>query len=177
MGDLQRMLSVFFNVPITVRRVYVSPTPSPRPIPSPSNPIVQNRRVHLLTAPKSLVGESDASEGGSCLHQRVVCVATSVVRITSEPAAQRFLDERYAIGQVFRILGRVADFHLLEVETGQGNGSIGKPGKEYLKRKYLLKTEGFECEIVEVFVDREMFSMNNQEWLATPDDFIDTDLN
>ncbi|KAG8837112.1 hypothetical protein FRC20_004050 [Serendipita sp. 405] len=170
--------SAFFNVPITVKRVYVSPTPEPRHIPTPSNPIVQNRRVHLLTAPLSL-RDSDAASWDPARppQQRVACVATSVVRITSEQAARHFLDERYAIGQVFRILGRVANFQLLEVTVGQGNGAIGNLGKEYLRRKYLLKTEGFECEIQEVFPDREMFSVNNQEWLTTLDDFKDTDFN
>ncbi|KAG8835603.1 hypothetical protein FRC17_002195 [Serendipita sp. 399] len=175
---LSRLNSAFFNVPITVKRVYVSPTPEPRPIPTPASPIVQHRRVHLLTAPLSMRDtDSTIWNPANPPQQRVVCVATSVVRITSEVAARHFLDEKYAIGQVFRILGRVANFQLLEVAIGAGNEVIGKPGKEYLKRKYLLKTEGFECEIIEVFLDREMFSVNNQGWLTTPDDFRDRDLN
>jgi len=177
MGDLQRMLSVYFNVPITVKRIHVSQTPEPRPSPTPSHPIIQHRRVHLLTAPMSLqngdVTKVTQEIDPQTPQRRVVCIATSVVRITSEPAAQRFLDEKYAIGQVFRILGRVADFHLLEVNTSQGNTEIGTPGKEYIRRKYLLKTDGFECEIEEVFPDRAMFSPSMEDWLATPDSYVD----
>jgi hypothetical protein len=129
MGDLQRMLrsvrthgcpqsyrnspegSSYFNVPITVKRVYVSQTADPRPTPTVAEPIIQHRRVHLLTAPFVLRSDTTASPSlgaeDRLPQQRVVCVATSIVRISSEPAAQKFLDEKYAIGQVFRILGRV----------------------------------------------------------------------
>jgi hypothetical protein len=46
---------------------------------------------------------------------------------------------------------------------------VGWPGKEYVIRRYLLKTEGFECEIEEVFPDREMFSKVPEDWLAASD--------
>lgn len=178
MGDLQRMLSSYFNVPITVKRVYVSQTPDPRPTPSAEAPIVQHRRVHLLTSPFSLQPDASTTAGQEekVPQKRIVCVATSIVRISSEIAAQKFLDEKYAIGQVFRILGRVADFHLLEVTTGLGNETTGKPGREYLRRKYLLKTEGFECEIEEVFQDRAMFTTAMEDWIVTPEDRLDIDL-
>ncbi|PVG04586.1 hypothetical protein CPB86DRAFT_692667 [Serendipita vermifera] len=171
MGDLQRMLSAYFSVPITVKRIHVSETPNPRHSPTIDGPITQHRKVHLLSAPKSL--RTDKLVNGSSpkptAHERVLCIATSCVRITSEIAAQKFLDEKYAIGQVFRILGRVADFTLLEVSTDLGNEEVGRPGTEYLRRRYLLKTEGFECEIDEVFPDREMFSSVPEDWLAAPD--------
>ncbi|CAG8648662.1 17324_t:CDS:2, partial [Acaulospora colombiana] len=119
--------------------------------------------VHLLSAPKSL--RPDVLVNGSspkpAMNERVLCIATSCVRITSEIAAQKFLDEKYAIGQ--------ADFCLLEVSTGWGNEEVGRPGKEYLRRRYLLKTEGFECEIDEVFPDREMFANIPEDWLAASD--------
>jgi len=103
--------SSYFNVPITVKRVYVSQTADPRPTPTTDNPIVQHRRVHLLTAPFSLQPYTALTPipgaENKVPQQRVVCVATSKVRISSELAAQKFLDEKYAIGQVFRILGRV----------------------------------------------------------------------
>jgi hypothetical protein len=56
------------------------------------------------------------------------------------------------------------------VTTGTGSESIGRPGKEYLRRKYLLKTTGFECEIEEVFPDRAMFAPSMDEWIVQPDD-------
>jgi hypothetical protein len=51
-----------------------------------------------------------------------------------------------------------------------GGESMGRPGKEYLRRKYLLKTEGFECEIEEVFPDRAMFTPTVDEWIVQSDD-------
>jgi hypothetical protein len=51
-----------------------------------------------------------------------------------------------------------------------GSESVGRPGKEYLRRKYLLKTEGFECEIEEVFPDRAMFTPTVDEWIVQSDD-------
>lgn len=70
-----------------------------------------------------------------------------------------------------------ADFHLLEVTTGMGNETTGRPGKEYLRRRYLLKTEGFECEIEEVFQDRAMFTTAMEEWITSPEDGHQIDLN
>lgn len=51
-----------------------------------------------------------------------------------------------------------------------GSESTGRPGKEYLRRKYLLKTEGFECEIEEVFPDRAMFTPTMDKWIVQSDD-------
>jgi hypothetical protein len=89
--------------------VHVSETPDPRHSPTAENPIIQHRKVHLLSAPKSIrpdVLVNDSSHK-PIANERILCIATSRVRITSEIAAQKFLDEKYAIGQVFRILGRV----------------------------------------------------------------------
>ena len=44
---------------------------------------------------------------------RTVCVATSAVTITNARYAQLFLEEGYAIGQIFRKTGAVPDFALL----------------------------------------------------------------
>lgn len=108
--------SAYLNVPITVKRVYVSETPDPRPIPTSETPLIQHRRVHLRAAPESLRNDEsskvDEIKDERTIQPRVVCIATSVVRIASEPAAKRFLDEKYAIGQVFRILGRVVSVPL-----------------------------------------------------------------
>jgi len=56
------------------------------------------------------------------------------------------------------------------VTTGQGSESIGRPGKEYLRRKYLLKTDGFECDIEEVFPDRIMFTPAMEQWILESGD-------
>ncbi|KAF5316472.1 hypothetical protein D9619_006598 [Psilocybe cf. subviscida] len=116
-GDLQRVLSAFFARPIVIALVYshtlsqsspdsaFQPVPSPVPAAtiaaaSPSSPIVQTRQVHLQC-------------GG-----RIVCTATSTVRITSPAVAHLFLQEKYAIGQMFRRMEKVPAFELKKVGLG-----------------------------------------------------------
>jgi len=170
-ADLQRLLSAFYARTINVDLVYSStfsdtsssdipskihssPIPSLLLIPtaSPSTPIVQNRQVRLLCA------------------SQIVCTATSTVRITSPECAHLFLAEKFAIGQVFRKLGRPPRFVLSEVGVGPVRGvekeeTSGPMDKEeQLWRKYTVGTEGFECEILEVFPSRDMF-VHGEEWL------------
>ncbi|KDQ51425.1 hypothetical protein JAAARDRAFT_41093 [Jaapia argillacea MUCL 33604] len=144
-GDLQRLLSAFFARPVTVNVVHsqTSPEPSPSsPLPSPSCPINQARQVHLMCA------------------SRIICVATSTVTVTSSTAAKLFLEDKYAIGQVFRALHKIPEFTLLGVGLSEDKNG----GEKKLWRKYRLSTEGFACEIEEVFPDREMF-VSGEEWL------------
>jgi hypothetical protein len=55
-------------------------------------------------------------------------------------------------------LGLVPRFKLLEVGVE----------KEELWRRYVLEIEGFECKILEVFLDREMFR-RGVKWLDEPE--------
>ncbi|KAF9054611.1 hypothetical protein BJ165DRAFT_1440074 [Panaeolus papilionaceus] len=175
-GDLQRVLSAFFARPIVIALVYsttmrqVSPTSPPeiivQPTPSiiasasPAQPIIQTRQVHLQCAGK------------------IVCTATSTVRITSPEVAHLFLQEKYAIGQMFRRLEKIPAFELLSVglgpvnEKGQQQPSLtftpNTPGyseANQLWRKYTLTIPNFECEILEVFPSRDMF-ISGEAWLT-----------
>ncbi|TFK39445.1 hypothetical protein BDQ12DRAFT_56443 [Crucibulum laeve] len=181
-GDLQRVLSAFFARPIVVSLVYShtftqdSPTGplAPLTLPnhpaivsaSPDSPIVQTRQVHL-----------------QC-NGKIVCTATSRVRITSPECAELFLEEKYAIGQMFRRLEKVPAFHLLSVGIGEVDGSpTHHPDEKYpsskrlfrlggeneneqqIWRKYKLVIPDFECEILEVFPSREMFE-HGEIWLT-----------
>jgi len=161
-GDLQRMLSAYFNLPISVQRVWVETTPDPYPfVPSEATPVTQTRRVHLIVTPLPVNGASTAPA------PKVACIATSTVTITSPEAAKFFLDEKYPIGQTFRVLGRVAEFKLLEVSTSRAAQESGEVTRESLRRRYTLRTDGFECDIEEVFPDRSMFVAETvYEWLA-----------
>lgn len=118
-GDLQRVLSAFFAHPITIALVsshtlhHPASSSSSAPIPltlpaphaisnaSPSSPITQTRQVHLMC------------------RGRIACTATSTVRITAPEIAHLFLEEKYAIGQMFRRLERVPAFELVEVGVGE----------------------------------------------------------
>lgn len=178
-GDLQRILCAFFARPIVIALVYShtlrqsTPQSPPEPLTfpnpqavasaSPTSPITQTRQVHLQC-------------GG-----KIACTATSIVRITSPEIAHLFLEEKYAIGQMFRRLEKVPAFELLSVGIGpverneKDQGSLssssektswsGLESKNQLWRKYKLVIPDFECEILEVFPSREMF-MDGEGWLA-----------
>ncbi|KAF8801345.1 hypothetical protein BYT27DRAFT_7147702 [Phlegmacium glaucopus] len=167
-GDLQRVLSAFFARPIVIALVYsqtvrqaslqsaaepiIHPSPSIIASASPNSPIVQTRQVHLQCAGK------------------IVCTATSTVRITSPECANLFLQEKYAIGQMFRRLEKVPAFELLAVGLGSVDNDktpFSTKGKEsnQLWRKYTLTIPNFECEILEVFPSREMF-IQGDSWLT-----------
>jgi hypothetical protein len=163
--------SAFFARPIVIALVYSQtlhqtspasalvpltlPNPTVVASASPETPIVQTRQVHLQCSGK------------------IVCTATSRVRITSSECARLFLEEKYAIGQMFRRLEKVPAFELLSVGSGPvdelernskpSRGSDDKKDEE-LWRKYKLFIPDFECEIIEVFPSREMFTAG-ESWL------------
>ncbi|KAG6847777.1 hypothetical protein H0H93_006047 [Arthromyces matolae] len=178
-GDLQRVLSAFFARPITIATIYsntyyhpkihepsvplVLPNTAAIDAASRESPIVQKRQVHLQCSSK------------------VVCVATSTVRITSPTVANLFLVEKYAIGQMFSRMDKVPEFELLSVGLGPVTDDAPNPASplrpsrvrsektssdedEQLWRKYRLFVEDFECDILEVFPTREMFD-RGLHWL------------
>ncbi|KAJ7043587.1 hypothetical protein C8F04DRAFT_943317 [Mycena alexandri] len=166
-GDLQRVLSAFFARPIVIALIYshtftkrsqtdntLIPLPLPNPAAiasaSPESPIVQNRQVHLQC-------------GG-----KLVCTATSTVRLTSSDAAHLFLEEKYAIGQLFAKLGVTPSFELLDVGIGGQDDAMtvekGFGSGPNLWRRYRLFVREVECEILEVFASRDMF-VQGQAWL------------
>jgi hypothetical protein len=91
----------------------------------------------------------------------VVCIATSVVTITSPRSERLFFDEKFAIGQLFRELGQTPTFSLLKVDVGK----LKADGSRGLERTYTLEAEGVLCEILEEFADREMFHLGDI-WLS-----------
>ncbi|KAI0670665.1 hypothetical protein C8Q78DRAFT_1070206 [Trametes maxima] len=139
-GDLQRLLSAFFARTITIESIYSHTEPRGAGA-SPENPIKQARQVHLKCGP------------------RVLCIATSSVTVTSAECERLLLDEKFALGQIFRHLRCYPDFSLISV------GAQVVEGKRELRRRYQLKTEGILCEILEVFPDRDMF-LKGTEWLS-----------
>jgi len=174
-GDLQRVLSAFFARPIVIGLVYSNTmrqeslqsafepihdlSPCIIASASPESPIVQTRQVHLQCAGK------------------IVCTATSTVRITSPECAHLFLQEKYAIGQMFRRLEKVPAFELLSVGLGavkdnekrtSFSASAAGATASQLWRKYTLVIPHFECEILEVFPSREMF-LGGEKWLTGAD--------
>jgi len=60
------------------------------------------------------------------------------VTITSPECARLFLEEKYAIGQLFRTLGTAPKFALLKIGTGEGN-SDGFKGAQKKRARTLYK--------------------------------------
>jgi hypothetical protein len=157
-GDLQRLLrlvfalassasevstiscSAFFSQSINIKTIYAHTSPRTHTA-SPEEPITQRREVHLLCSGKT------------------ACIATSTVTITTPLVERLFLDEKFAIGQMFRRMQTPPQFALLEC------GSKFEAGKPVLWRRYTLSTDGFLCDIVEVFPDRDMF-VQGEQWLS-----------
>lgn len=139
-GELQRLLSAFFSRTINIRTIYEHTSPRTHTA-SPEEPITQRREVHLLC-------------GG-----KIACVATSDVTITAPLPEELFLDDKFAIGQMFRKMQTPPAFALLDCGV-----KVVEGGKDTLWRRYTLTTEGFVCDITEVFPDRDMFRLCEQ-WL------------
>lgn len=118
------------------------------------NPIIQNRQVHLQCSGK------------------IVCTATSTVRITSQRSAHFFLEEKYAIGQMFNKLEVLPTFELVAVGVGaeaeeKGVMGVTAPAVDahgQLWRRYKLIAPELECDILEIFPSRNMF-LNGEGWL------------
>lgn len=149
------MYSDNFNLNLPDQQLVPLSLPNPVAIKSasPNAPIVQTRQVHLQC-------------GG-----KIVCTATSTVRITSPQCAHLFLEEKYAIGQMFSRLEKLPAFELLSVGVGPVADAPRETQKwggtrqdEQLWRKYKLTIPDFECEILEVFPSREMF-IRGESWL------------
>ncbi|KAI8998907.1 hypothetical protein BD414DRAFT_407676 [Trametes punicea] len=139
-GDLQRLLSAFLSRTITIECIYSRTGPRGNGA-SVQNPIKQARQVHLKCG------------------SRILCIATSSVTVTSPECERLLLDEKFALGQIFRHLRRYPEFSLLNV------GAQVVDGRRELSRTYRLETEGISCDILEVFPDRDMFS-KGEAWLT-----------
>ncbi|CAE6436658.1 unnamed protein product [Rhizoctonia solani] len=165
-GDLQRTLrsvssppitnsgidpphSAYFSKPISVQRIWETPASGPVSSASPETPVTQTRRVNLMC------------EG------HVACVCISTIKMSTQETAHLFLEEKFAIGQMFRRMGKPAAFQLISAGV---EPSLAGSGQENLWRTYTLKTDGFECEIKEIFPDRRMFAspQSAECWMHRP---------
>lgn len=87
---------------------------------------------------------------------RVICKATSFVTISSPSFARYWTSipaETITIPQLFARYGTLPTFTLLGI-NGMG---------DQLKRVYRLEGAGVECEVVEVFPDRDLF-LHGPSW-------------
>lgn len=131
--------SAFFARTITIECIYTKTSPRGSGA-STDHPIEQERQVHLKCGP------------------RILCIATSSVIVTSPECERLLLDEKFALGQIFRHLRTYPEFTLLDVDAQLASG------KRELRRTYQLETPGIKCKILEVFPDRDMFD-KGEAWL------------
>ncbi|KZV82051.1 hypothetical protein EXIGLDRAFT_844089 [Exidia glandulosa HHB12029] len=166
-GDLQRILSAYFahQIDAEVVTAHTCYSHSRDDEEGKALPLTQRRVVNLLCG------------------TTVVCQATSTIVVSSREVADLF-DQGYFIGQVVRKLQQTPAFNLLSVgvkdiddtpgspasdsdselsdsSVSGSTGSSSSSSKQRLWRKYVLRIEGLECNIEEIFVDRDMFLSGN----------------
>lgn len=98
-----------------------------------AEPWTQSRQVHLKCG------------------ERTLCNATSFVTITQPLWARAWASvpsEQVTLPALFALLGTVPEFTLLGISARGGE----------IRRTYRVASDGVECEVLEVFPDRAMFS-------------------
>ncbi|OZJ05833.1 hypothetical protein BZG36_00908 [Bifiguratus adelaidae] len=137
-GNLQRLLSAYFNAPISVNVLYNKVMSEPNTYGPDQTCILRGylREVNLCI--NGIKGQPS----------RTVCNAKSAVYIT-DPAVLRLVEEEgVGIGQIFRYLDRLPNFELFSI--GRSAPKEGK--KDYtFWRLYKLSCPGVDCFINERF--------------------------
>ncbi|EJD42193.1 hypothetical protein AURDEDRAFT_115164 [Auricularia subglabra TFB-10046 SS5] len=161
-GGLQRLLAAYFAQQIEAEVVSTHTSYSSSPDGDDKEdgktlPLTQRRVINLLC------------------NGTVVVTATSTIVVHSREIANLF-DKGYFIGQVIRTLQQTPSFNLLDVQVQEivepapfadldaadsdsGGSGTSTPSRirQRLWRQYKLCVEGLECNIEELFLDREMF--------------------
>ncbi|KXS21723.1 hypothetical protein M427DRAFT_130446 [Gonapodya prolifera JEL478] len=132
-GNVQRILSAYYNSPVSVV-------------------IVRNRKIDgasnhvpppgITSKPKNALAVFDREVRIECLGQ-VCCKAVSTVKILNDECLRLVDEQKVGIGQLFRYLNVLPSFALLN--CGRSTGQFW--------RDYALTSEGVRCEIREEFPD------------------------
>ncbi|KAI9332840.1 hypothetical protein BDR26DRAFT_869023, partial [Obelidium mucronatum] len=126
-GNVQRILSAFYNAPISVKIIK-----NERKIPA---------KAPITAADNAILAEYDRHVELLCESQ-VLCTATSTVTLWN-PEHLRLVDqEKIGIGQLFRYLNILPDFELLQV---------GRDGNSFWRVYTLSSGDDVKCVLKEVF--------------------------
>ncbi|KAJ3290151.1 hypothetical protein HDU76_007435 [Blyttiomyces sp. JEL0837] len=121
-GNVQRILSAFFNSPVKVE-------------------IIRNKRLEASEQTNgSSIAEYDRQVNLLCFD-KVCCTATSTVVLTDERYLKLVAEQNVGIGQLFRYLNILPEFDLR---------NVGRDSTKFWRR-YTLSSPGVICDIEEVF--------------------------
>ncbi|KAJ2779788.1 chaperone [Coemansia javaensis] len=124
-GNLQRVLSAYYNLPVSVEVVYNEPeAPLPK---APQLPVRYRRSINLVC------------------NRTIVCSAQSTVDLLTQKAADLVVSGGVGIGQLFRYMNVLPTFTLLEAQLSDTDGSFS--------RLYELRSQDVACVILEEFPD------------------------
>ncbi|KAJ2398667.1 hypothetical protein GGI23_003108 [Coemansia sp. RSA 2559] len=125
-GNLQRVLSAYYNLPVSVEVLLNEPEGSWRPDDS-KLPIRYYRDINLIC------------------NRTIVCSAQSTVDLLTTKAADLVVSKGVGIGQLFRYMNVLPTFSLLEAQLSDSDTSFS--------RVYELRSADVVCTITERFPD------------------------
>ncbi|KAF9160866.1 hypothetical protein DFQ26_005116 [Actinomortierella ambigua] len=121
-GNLQRLLSAFFNKPVKVE-------------------ILDNNKVALRSDEDASVMARYHREVNLLCESKVVCNAKSQVLVSDKEIYDLVANKGVGIGQIFRYLDRLPSFDL---------HGLGRTENTFW-REYSLRIPGVDCRLLEVF--------------------------
>ncbi|KAJ1736761.1 hypothetical protein LPJ72_001121 [Coemansia sp. Benny D160-2] len=125
-GNLQRVLSAYYNVPVSVEVLYNEPEGGWRSADS-KLPIRYCRNINLIC------------------NKTIVCSAQSTVDLLTSKAADLVVSQGVGIGQLYRYMNVLPTFTLLEAHLSDTDSSFS--------RVYELRSTDVVCTITETFPD------------------------
>eukprot|EP01119_Soliformovum_irregulare_P017470 TRINITY_DN5200_c0_g1_i1.p1 TRINITY_DN5200_c0_g1~~TRINITY_DN5200_c0_g1_i1.p1 ORF type:complete len:192 (-),score=22.22 TRINITY_DN5200_c0_g1_i1:31-606(-) len=133
-GNLQRILSAYYNDTVTIK-------------------VLKNKNISSDQTIDTLFER----EVNLVCQEKVLCVATSEIKISDSSILDLVVNQGVGLGQLFRYLDKLPSFHL---------EAIGYKGDTFW-RTYTLRIVGVECRITEVF-PHDMFRDGFMETGSTP---------
>ncbi|KAJ3284855.1 hypothetical protein HDU79_007821 [Rhizoclosmatium sp. JEL0117] len=128
-GNVQRILSAFYNSPVTVKIIKNERT------------VPEKNAVGTTSSSGTILAEFDRHVELICANQ-VLCTATSTVTLWNPEYLRLVVEEKIGIGQLFRYLNILPNFELLQV---------GRDGDSFWRVYTLSSGNDVKCVLKEVF--------------------------
>ncbi|KAJ3064906.1 hypothetical protein HDU98_011686 [Podochytrium sp. JEL0797] len=149
-GNVQRILSAFYNSPITVKIIK-----NERTFPVSVSRVSESNGIQYHAEPhsKAILAEFDRHVELHCSNQ-ILCTATSTVTLWSKEYLRLVDEENIGIGQLFRYLNILPDFELLQV---------GRDSDSFWRVYTLSSGNDVKCVLKEVFPNDVFDRKNSSE--------------